>query len=456
MISSGTFEEEISSVCMDAKKLGPGLRDAISWLPQEVLGDILSLLPTKLAASTSVLSKKWRNVFALVDNLDLDDSVFLRPEEGKLRREEIRESFRSFVDRTLALQRGYPIKKLSLDYCIFEDSEMASMSRWICNVVERGVLEVDLSIWTNFQLYLPSELFTSKTLVKLTLGTEIGLGKIPGDVSLPALKSLFINTIFFTYGDLCGVLLPGCPVLEELSVRHVEEGKPFCISSRSIKKLSVYYDFEADLSYLGGMSFDAPNLVSLDYRDYALDEYPQVNLESLVEAKLDIHYSKSNKRPDLTGLITGMSNIETLHLSPASADVISRCVKHGLPLPMFNNLASLSFGSKNQRGWKLLPCLLKQSPKLETLIIQDLNGYTGDATIPLFKVKMLHVLGYGGTAQELQHLKSFLVGSECLELVRVEIPECVEVDNGKLLQTLGDLMAVVGAAASKCKAEVAD
>ncbi|KAL0667205.1 hypothetical protein Bca4012_029909 [Brassica carinata] len=79
---------------------------------------------------------------------------------------------------------------------------------------------------------LPCALFTSKTLVKLTLGSHIDLGNIPPGVSLPALKSLFINTIFFTYGDLCNVLLPGCPLLKELSVCHVNcERIPFFISS---------------------------------------------------------------------------------------------------------------------------------------------------------------------------------------------------------------------------------
>uniref|UniRef100_A0A1J3FFS5 F-box/LRR-repeat protein n=1 Tax=Noccaea caerulescens TaxID=107243 RepID=A0A1J3FFS5_NOCCA len=410
---------EKGGVCMGAKK--GGLKDAISWLPQEVLGDILSLVPTKLAASTSVLSKKWRNVFALVHNLDFDDSIFLQPEKGKIERDVVREGFRNFVDRTLALQGASPINKLSLGFHILKYSEMADMARWICNVVERGVLEVDLDVWTNCQLSLPSELFTSKTLVKLTLGTHICLGKIPPGVALPALKSLSIYSIFFTVDDLCDVLLPGCPVLEDLYVCHEEqEGSPFCISSRTIKSLSVYYDFEPEIYCMGGMSFDAPNLVSLEYRDYALAEYPQVNLESLVEARLDIHYSKRMRRPDLTGLIVGVSNIETLHLSPASADVISRCVKHGLPLPVFNNLVYLSFGSDNKRGWKLLPCLLKQSPKLETLIIQGLDGYTGDVTIRLLKGKVLHVIGSGGTAKELEQLKSFLGGTICLELARVD------------------------------------
>ncbi|KAH0912436.1 hypothetical protein HID58_035757 [Brassica napus] len=101
---------------MESNKLDMGSRDAISCLPQEVLGEILSLLPTKLAASTSDLSKKWRYLFALVHNLDLDDYVMLQHPEGEEWRDEIKESFRNFVERTFALQCGSRIKKFSLSY----------------------------------------------------------------------------------------------------------------------------------------------------------------------------------------------------------------------------------------------------------------------------------------------------------------------------------------------------
>nr|CAB75443.1 putative protein [Arabidopsis thaliana] len=94
--------------------------------------------------------------------------------------------------------------------------------------------------------------------------------------------------------------------------------------------------------------------------------------------------------------------------------VILRCVRRGLLLPVFNNLVSLSFGSTNKRGWKLLPLLIEQSPKLETLIIQS---YTGDVTMPPFQVKMLHVHGYGGNAEEVERLHKFIGESECGEVV---------------------------------------
>uniref|UniRef100_A0A1J3JCP5 Putative F-box protein n=1 Tax=Noccaea caerulescens TaxID=107243 RepID=A0A1J3JCP5_NOCCA len=66
-------------MAMVGKKKKTCCGDSISRLPDEVLGQILSLLPTKIAASTSVLSKRWRHLLPLVHNLDFDDSMYFSP-----------------------------------------------------------------------------------------------------------------------------------------------------------------------------------------------------------------------------------------------------------------------------------------------------------------------------------------------------------------------------------------
>ncbi|XP_010474737.1 PREDICTED: F-box/LRR-repeat protein At1g06630-like [Camelina sativa] len=396
---------------MDAKTCSG---DAISWLPDEVLGKILSLLPTKQAVSTSVLSKRWNYMYGLADSLDFDDSVSLHAEEGGDEQTSyvFSDSFKKIVDRTLALQCDYSIKKFSLACHVDDEGQKACVGRWISNVVGRGLVELDLRIKDRGIHFLPPQLFASKTLVKLTLGTKLYLGKLPSYVSLPSLKFLFIDTVFFEYEDLCFVLLAGCPVLEELSVHHRDQAIPHTISSPTVKRLSVDYDWHSQ----NELSFDLPNLEYLDYSDFALHEYPQVNLGSLVEAKLDL-YSGHEERADVTELLMGIRNVEILHLSPVTVDVIYSNCKYGLLLPVFKNLVNLSFGSKGERGWNMLANMLKQSPKLETLIIQDLNGYTRDVSMPLNQVKALHILNYGRTDEELKRLKSFLGGKCNAEVV---------------------------------------
>ncbi|KAL0663153.1 hypothetical protein Bca4012_099990 [Brassica carinata] len=439
---------------MDAKRfeLRSCWRDSISCLPDEVLSNILSLLPTtKQAASTCILSKRWRYLFTLVNNLYIDDSekddsettttttTYLFPE-----------SFKSFVDATLS--QTHPINKLSLRCHVGKDEDdpqKACVSGWITNVANRGARELDLRIKDKGIHYLPPRLFASETLVKLTIGTRLYLGTIPPNVSLPSLKTLFIDTVFFEYGDLCCVLLAACPVLEELTVHHHNfSATPHTIASRTVKRLSVHYDSPIDVDNCSFMSFDLPKLVYLEYSHCALREYRQVVLESLVEAKLDLYPDRNaGERPDVTDLIMGMRNVDILHLSPVSVDVIYFYCWDGLPV--FNNLVTLSMGGiKSKRGCKLLAYLLKQAPKLETLIIQDLNGYPRSVSMPLNKVKMLHILDYHGTALE---LKTFLQEFHCLVMVQLDITEAVE----DSVQTKRDLMMLLGASLpSKCQLRV--
>ncbi|EFH51845.1 hypothetical protein ARALYDRAFT_905383 [Arabidopsis lyrata subsp. lyrata] len=239
---------------------------SIDCLPDDCLIQILSLLPTKEAASTSLLSKRWRTLFTFSPNLDCNDSIFCHPEKSK------RKSFRHFVYNTLAnLQGRNCIKKFSLK---FNEAECMSklknlrkgqgsfvVDRWICNALEHGVSELHLRI-QNELLWpcggFPSEVFTSTTLVKLSLGTRSHILTIPWDTYLPALKVLFLDSIWFKDDKLLNVFLVACPALEDLTIHEEMYRKAEVISSKTIKRLSVTYNNSEYFYDSGIISLDTP------------------------------------------------------------------------------------------------------------------------------------------------------------------------------------------------------
>lgn len=135
---------------------------------------------------------------------------------------------------------------------------------------------------------------------------------IPEDVSLPSLKTLFLCRVYFHNSRYCvlGKLLSACPVLEELTVLggYWQDLKcPRNVSSSTLKRLTMkctgcfdYWD----------MTLDTPSLVYLEYSDLPPRKYQISNLESLVEAKLDLREGQGNP----SNLIKGLRNVEILEI----------------------------------------------------------------------------------------------------------------------------------------------
>lgn len=345
-------------------------RDIISNLPDEIIGKILSQLPTRLAASTSVLSKRWRNLLALVDNLDFDDATV-----GGRRPQDL--GFPEFVEKTILLlsTTSCPTwNRFSLKFKFRQDDSL--VKSWIRTALERGCLELHLENigWFN----IPIPYFTSNTLVKLTISKGIyathrchedSWGRI-----FPSLKSLSIVAMAFPDFETYHFLINGCPVLEDLSLHYHEDLNPPNWSGGvlcpSIKRMKIYHYFPSHRKAHDDVLFDTPNLVYLDYSSYVADEY-EVYLGSLVEARLDLlSWERLNDKGghadnddddnysdcscgccdddndnasqedeeaasgdyedywemgdyvlgDATNLVAGISNIKTLHLSPDSLE----------------------------------------------------------------------------------------------------------------------------------------
>ncbi|EOA26125.1 hypothetical protein CARUB_v10019551mg [Capsella rubella] len=381
---------------------------SIDHLPNDLLVQILSLLPTKQAVTTYVLSKRWRTLFWFRQSLDFDNFdrwQSLDPDDYDPRNSSMIErgnNFMDFVTRSLdnlAFQGGNHVNKLSLK--LMETFRFGDLiDRWICNALEHGVHELQLSVRSPRDHY-PSIVFTNTTLVNLSLGKELYIPRIPLNASLPTLKILFLDSIYFKRLDF--------------------------ISSQTIKTLSVVYDGDVFRESSGVKSLDTPSVVDLYYSDCARPHSPHCNLDSLVKATLEFSFPNRDNRfdMDVTDIINGIQNVKTLHLTSSAVEVLSACCKGGLL--MFNNLVDLVFSSK-KRGWRVfLPLLLEHSPNLKTLLLSDLHRYTFGRKHRFVGVRIptnnqvytLRIMEYQGSVDELKHITHFLLNMKCLELLKV-------------------------------------
>ncbi|KAJ0815070.1 putative F-box domain, leucine-rich repeat domain superfamily, F-box-like domain superfamily [Helianthus annuus] len=125
--------------------------DKLSTLPEEVVALILSLMPTKFAVRTSILSKSWRHRWTLVTNLDFDD---IHKVHGF-------DVLSKFVDRVLEFCQTPHVKLFRLK---FSDRyywyRMLSVSSWIDKAVRLNVQELDIHV---ILVQLPVSLFTQDT-----------------------------------------------------------------------------------------------------------------------------------------------------------------------------------------------------------------------------------------------------------------------------------------------------
>ncbi|ESQ51023.1 hypothetical protein EUTSA_v10023139mg [Eutrema salsugineum] len=404
-----------------------GSVDSISSFPDEILAPILSSLPTKQAASISILSKRWRNLFQLMNLLCasfyFDDSVLLHPER--------------------------------------ED-----------NALERGVSDLDLRVRMTYfnkkppTLDLPETIYINNTLVKLTLGTELCLGRAPYDVDLPLVKSLFLDTVWFTDFDL-GELIQGCPKLEELCIHHEhipDEELGFdtiqpqeYIEHLNVKKVTIRYNDH--FTFNRHLILNAPRLIYLDYSDYLTCN--DINwgyfkstsvFNDLLEARLNIASSPngrfSNEHKICSELLNFICNIciISLYLFPFSFLCSFPVLINDRPfvvcgVDVLQNLATLNFESKNRKEyWELLSIMIEKSPKLETLVLKGLCGIGNLEVVNIGGnvVKVVEIQDYEGRLEEFNHVKCFLWEMENLEKMSVKISDKIE----KKLQVTNVLLAL--------------
>ncbi|XP_055960606.1 putative F-box/LRR-repeat protein At3g42770 [Mercurialis annua] len=393
-------------------------RDIISSLPDAVICNILSFLPTKYVVGTSILSRRWRYTWTSVPVLDFDDTLISHPETAKRSKEQC---FMQFVNRVLLLHCD-KIKTLRYKVVNIPDRLMDHHTNlWICSAVMRNIEELDLDCKS---IELPQILFNCKTIKILKLHDNIQF-KIIATVSLPRLKVLHIKRV--SVANLEKILL-GCPTLEELVVcRDVVDyhATTLYVVSSSLKRLTIYQKYMMRGLDPRSVVINAPKLEFFELEDHVSRYFTVMKVSSPLEASIDVRSSCTNYALQLLRRIT---NVSVLHLSAYTLRALFRASDDKYPWLRF--LTRLKIGAIGY-GWLMLPKILKWSPNLEAFTLYKVNDtipqetiFKEESSVPgcfLSSLESVELKRFGGNKAEMEVLKYFLKNASVLKILKISI-----------------------------------
>ncbi|KAJ4845774.1 hypothetical protein Tsubulata_045739 [Turnera subulata] len=315
-------------------------KDRLSDLEDALIHHIFSFLPdTKFAARTSVLSKRWKNLWISLPDLTFDASFYRRSPS----------SFENFV-RYALLRRDKNTNLCSFHFCLdnFIVNEAAFRDWGINYAVAHGVRHVDLSHWEHF---MPSGLLGCRTLETLKLsGVDVS------DLSsacFGVLTSLHLTSCEFDGG--LEFKDSSFPNLANLHMHNVCGGVSVEISGSKL----VYFEMEGE-GKEGEVRLCAPNLQHFKYSledSDCLTDFVDIDLPSLQRAELLVYYCVDQEH-EMLRLLNGICNAKCATLTVYLLEVLNFSWSFDCETSPFHNLTSLKLlvggrGRDPSRGFRL-------------------------------------------------------------------------------------------------------
>ncbi|RZC75403.1 hypothetical protein C5167_050887, partial [Papaver somniferum] len=358
--------------------------DRISELYDPLIHHIFSFLPIQCVIATSVLSKRWKDIWISAPVINIRKwrrEVKIDNEKRMLEvvRCEETDGLGNSLDRMLLFPTfGVPndimptIKKFHLKFRAFDEHENTRLFNndricgWIFTLIMRKVEELSLRLVKNF--LLPPCLFTSETLTMLEI-------EMAGDLSTKIKKT---GTLGF----------PQAISFPKLKILHLKHMKVLQISVASLKRLFITNSKKFSFK----IKIYSPNLQSLTYigipRDYIMMDH---SFSSLVGADINIAVEFLSLRSKgrqayqcgLKNLLGGISNAKLLKISDSTLESLlceglftsQSPTSHNYT---FHNLRRLEVSSKMSCvAITVLVYLLSALPNLESIVLQKMTGISG-------------------------------------------------------------------------------
>ena len=252
--------------------------DRISDLPSHVIDGILRHLPIQDVVKTSILSRKWRYMWASVSRLKFGYEFFEKFGHRKTPR---------IITEVLLLHSG-PVHEFTLKIPIFYPIRIRCLNKWILFLSRNGIKDLELEYEQNEPYQMPSHLFTCQELANLVL-RNFKLSLPPNFRGFKSLIELHLYHIRFESNALES-LISSCPLLDVLTISSCSGFEYIDVSAPSLTDLYIKDDQVIKSICLQ----KAKNLIHLTL----LGDKPRENFE----------------KDMLSNLIKGLLKLETLSL----------------------------------------------------------------------------------------------------------------------------------------------
>ncbi|KAK8519885.1 hypothetical protein V6N12_003852 [Hibiscus sabdariffa] len=341
--------------------------DRISNLSDPIRCHILTFTPTKDAVRTSILSRRWRYLFASMPTLDFYRCLIDMPRRNF-------NNFWGFVDRLLFFPDRVSLECFRLHDPTSKNDDHLRLYGCISAALWRGVKEI--VIYSRNCPVFPTLLLTSRSLVILKLNIA-GEMKVPANACLPNLKTLHLKNLVFADGSSILRLISSCHVLEDLALdlcdfRNISV---LSIHSLSLKRLclrlvEMIFENTGDLNYV--VEINTPSLVYLECTELIAECYTFSNTSALEKAYISIYPWDATYDADrvrgATHLFPAICNVQYLSLYIDNAETLFETdLKPGLA---FHNLVELEFmiPDEDWNGTWILE-FLSHVPNLKKLVL---------------------------------------------------------------------------------------
>lgn len=257
------------------------VQDIISHLPESITSRILSLLPTKDALRTCVLSKDWEHKWTGICNIDInDDKRFVLKKTRKT-------SFINFVDRIFFLSRNSGLKRFRLRCRLLYNAHR--MISWISAALMRNVEVLEI-VYNDDEVVLPCRLFNCTSLTTMKLEWPC-LFRFSAHNLFSSLKVLYLSGT-----KLVGECVPSTsilvfdfPALERLELHDCKWLKmsfvEINVPALSMFKVTSYSDLpEVDKCQ---MKFSKAKLVKCEFVGQFADDF-DFSASSVFSATIDV------------------------------------------------------------------------------------------------------------------------------------------------------------------------